>query len=159
MQALKQASTPRAYPPPIASNLRLGARQPLRAKAELSRVRDVAEVSTLASELMAGTSHDNVSEGAIRPVVGTVLEQWLDGAHKEQAQFSSVALYMEFKLRRVLQATAGLPTPNEFRTAAACECFDQLTDQLGRFGSLLQMLKKELLVAVYVDFVPVRVAV
>ncbi|KAL1512286.1 hypothetical protein AB1Y20_005548 [Prymnesium parvum] len=157
LQKLKQISAPHSYtlplpPPPVPGGPRAPFR-PARVKAELSRLSDVADVSMITSELTDSRRNASMRE-AVAPVVGTVLEQWVHGTHGEKALFSSVALHIEFKLRRAIQATAGLPVPNEFRTAVVCDCLDQLAGQLGTFSSLMKLLENEILHAVYVGYKP-----
>ena len=87
--------------------------------------------------------------GDSAPLCSALLQEWVDAFERERDGFSSMALFIEAKLRRALQATAGLPTPNAFRTAVVFDCLDKLKGSLGRYESVLGLLIRELTSAVY----------
>ncbi|KAL3892941.1 MAG: hypothetical protein SGPRY_014632, partial [Prymnesium sp.] len=118
----------------------------LQSRGELSRLRDVTQISTLTSQLSENEAHEHVRD-SIHPVMRAALTQWLQETKEEAQLFTSAALHIEFKLRRAVQATAGLAVPNDFRTAVVCDCLDHLSSQLGGYSSIMQILRHELLQA------------
>ena len=90
------------------------------------------------------------------------LQSWLDGFKTEQESFESIAVYAEAKLREVQSATAGLTTPNAYRTAVCCDTAALATlathDGIDGFSQLLFTRNCRLLISLlqFCNLVPQR---
>lgn len=80
------------------------------------------------------------------------LDSWLRSYQNESCMFSSLALFIEVKLREIQQASRGAPVPNAFRTAICCDMMYKLSSTLGTFSAAFQPLVKELFDSIYVQF-------
>lgn len=80
-----------------------------------------------------------------------IMASWLS-EFEEQARFGSAALFIEMQLRQAMAATAADNRPDSFRTACVCECLARLPEVAGSFAGVLQLLRTELLRAIYADF-------
>ena len=81
-----------------------------------------------------------------------IMASWLADFQQQQHTFGSPALFFEMQLREALAATASAEgQPENFRTACVCEVLARLPPISGSLSGLLQLLRSELLRAIYVD--------
>ncbi|KAL3931010.1 MAG: hypothetical protein SGPRY_001300 [Prymnesium sp.] len=79
--------------------------------------------------------------------------QWLREFEQGTHHFQSPAVHLEVQLRKALAATASSFTgPDAFRLAAVCECLSRLPEAAGGFSRILQLIRAELMRAIYIDF-------
>jgi hypothetical protein len=79
------------------------------------------------------------------------LQSWLNNFQTEQQSFESIAVYAEAKLSEVRSATAGLSTPNAYRTAVCCDILGKMRLLFGRYDHLMVEVMKEILSSIYID--------
>jgi hypothetical protein len=79
------------------------------------------------------------------------LQSWLSNFKTEQQSFESIAVYAESKLSEVRSATAGLATPNAYRTAVCCDILGKMRLLFGRYDHLMVEVMKEVLASIYID--------
>lgn len=87
---------------------------------------------------------------AASAVNSVIMASWLS-EFDSQSAMKSPALFIEMQLRQAIAATSGGRRPDRFRTACVCECLARLPAAVGNFAGVLQLLRTELLRAVYVN--------
>ena len=87
---------------------------------------------------------------AASAVNSVIMASWLS-EFDSQSAMKSPALFIEMQLRQAIAATSGGRRPDRFRTACVCECLLRLPAAAGNFAGVLQLLRTELLHAVYVN--------
>ena len=97
-----------------------------------------------------------LNEDASLAAEAMIMASWHNdlAAGAQKSKFGSGILFLELQLREALAATAAAAgKPDAFRTACVCECLGRLPDAAtSGFSNVLQLLRQELLSAVYVDY-------
>eukprot|EP00474_Spongospora_subterranea_P001128 CRZ01586.1 hypothetical protein [Spongospora subterranea] len=84
-------------------------------------------------------------------LTGLSLNNWLSTYRNESAMFTSLALFIETKLREVQYATRSSPVPNSFRTAVICDMMLKLSTCLGGFSEAFRPIVVEMIKSIYVE--------
>ncbi|CEO95815.1 hypothetical protein PBRA_004528 [Plasmodiophora brassicae] len=87
-------------------------------------------------------------------LTGACLRDWLKSYHDESTMFTSLAVYIEIKMREVRHATRNVPMPNAFRTAVCCDMMRKLATCMGGFRDAFEMISLEIYRSIYRDYQP-----
>lgn len=88
---------------------------------------------------------------AVPLVQDAIMEKWIH-EYAGPGHFNSNAVFLEVRLRQAIAASVSQPgQPDRFRTAAVCDCLSRLPEAAGSFSRILQLLRAELLRAIYVN--------
>jgi len=83
-------------------------------------------------------------------LLAPVLAEWTAALDSEAKQFRDPLLHLELSLQLWLKTAA--PPPHPLRTAAVCEVLARMPECLGPGASLLQLLRSELMRALYSNY-------
>lgn len=84
----------------------------------------------------------------------SICSDWIGDYSGESDYFQSASVYVEVKLREVLQSTSNLELPNAFRTAVCCDLLQRMTACVGQFTSIFHPLIQELMKSVFKNYSP-----
>ena len=79
------------------------------------------------------------------------MNEWLSSYDVEEEKFASLSMELEIKMKRAEIFSRSMKKPSRLKTAVAFECLEQLSNVMGRFRGIFNIIKTQLEESIFVQ--------